>query len=237
MLVSALWLHKVVYVLGLALFFAACVSGLGYEIATERRLPTAHVDHYVKADGHLRKREYENAIAEYRRGTKIRPDLIHGFIGLARALDESGDADGQLQTFKNLVAVRPRAKMGHLRLAEIYEKMGRLDEAVAHYRVLARAEPHSGDVRYNLGVVLLKSKQYDEAAREIMRTLPLLPGDPRVYNNLGVALIHQKKSELAIDSFAAAVRLDPENVHYLANLRAAVGARVSAPAEGPPETP
>lgn len=220
MLTRPPWLQKGAFLFGIVLLAALCVTGLVYELVTEKRLPSPQVAHYVKARGFVQMGKYRYALAQYRLGTRIRPDLPEGFLGLANAQGESGNQEGQVQALQALLAVRPEHREAHVRLAAIFEELGEHRRAIDHYRLLVEAEPRHGEVRYNLGVLLLRSQRYDEAEEEFAKTLALMEDDPRVHNNLGVARIFQNKPGLAVEAFAAAVRLEPENRNYRANLEA-----------------
>jgi len=199
---------------------AAGLGGLLYEFLSEHELPPVHASHYARATAGVGRGEYDYAVSQYRLGTKLRPDLDEGFLGLAAALETLGDRESQVRAYEDLLAIHPRHRVAHSRLAEIHQEAGRLDRAIEHLLELVETEGDNPGVHYNLGVLFLKVGRPADAEGHLFQTLRSEGESAAAWNNLGVALAQQGKREPALDAFMRAVERSPEHVGYRGNLDA-----------------
>src|SRR5262245_43454708 len=107
---SLIRLYRISFVLGVSLVAAACLGGLAHELVNEHKLPAATESHFSRAERLLEEGRFEEALLEFKVGTRVRPDLDEGFLGLARALEEAGRVEEEIQVFEGLLSVRPRNK-------------------------------------------------------------------------------------------------------------------------------
>lgn len=75
------------------------------------------------------------------------------------------------------------------------------------------------DAYNDYAIAAAKNRLWAEAAARWEQALELDPADGRVWNNLGVAYEADERFEDAIAAYAEANGLDPDNSHYIRNLR------------------
>ena len=206
---------------GGALFAVATVGGLAHDVLAERRLPPPNEQPFRKADKALASGDLALAREQYTIGTKIRPDLDQGFLGLARALEIAGTPEERIENWERLLSVNPQHREAHARLAEILGHLGRVEESIPHLATLAELEPQNGDIAYAHGLALRRAGRSGPAADELLRAAVLKPEAPEHHNALGIAWIEIGDLRGAVEAFQNAVRLAPGQEGYRQNLEAA----------------
>jgi protein O-GlcNAc transferase len=106
---------------------------------------------------------------------------------------------------------------GLIREAMAHHQAGRLPAAEALYRQVLQLAPEQPDALHLLGVLASQVGKYDVASELIARAIAVHPTAP-MYFNLANALKGQGALALAIDSYQAALALQPGYVDALRNL-------------------
>jgi len=75
------------------------------------------------------------------------------------------------------------------------------------------------DAYNDFAVAAARNRLWGEAAVRWEQALDLDSGDERIWNNLGVAYEAEERFEDAIHAYTQATDLDPENSHFIRNLR------------------
>ncbi len=151
--------------------------------------------------------------------------------GSARAHTNAGELAFRQQRFmdayrefKEALQIDPDDAVNHDNLGSVLLRHGVFDEAEREFRESLRIKPSRAKPHANLGLLYLNRRQLDEAEQEFRTALTLRfrPSDRSfqalILNNLGVVLALQGKRGEAEQTFAEAVRLDPNNPDARANL-------------------
>ena len=90
----------------------------------------------------------------------------------------------------------------------------RADDKLKTHAIEARREEI--DRRFNQAVAMLHARRYDYAVTALHRVLELAPKMPEAHVNMGFALYGQGKTKAALDFFASAIELRPNqmNAYY-----------------------
>lgn len=156
------------------------------------------------------------AIELYEKAVNLRPDFPEAYLGLARVLSETGDADKALNAIKNARKYRPVYPEASAVEGRIYKDISEFDKAIASFDRAVKEgkgfqpEAHTGlallfkdeaesakadndldDVKYYYG---LSAKSFEKAIEQLSAT------EPVVYLFLGKIYedMHDKKKAIAV---------------------------------------
>lgn len=134
-------------------------------------------------------------------------------LGLARALESTGQVELAQAQLEEAVATAPGFVEAQVALAEFYERMGKGDAALELYRQTAAAHPGNPRATLALAQAYQSRHQWDEAERAYQRTIALTPGNSDAYVDLAALLIAQARYQEAEPMLLAALETDQENMN------------------------
>ncbi len=105
---------------------------------------------------------------------------------------ESGDADGAIAIYLQIVKINPNVAKAHNYLGVIHDAQGRVDEAISCYQRAIAINPDYAHAHNNLGVVFSKKDKIDQAIASYEKAVSLQPDFDLAYRNL-VNLIIDKR--------------------------------------------
>ncbi len=136
--------------------------------------------HYVKALAERRAGDLAAARRSLERALALDPTFTRAREELADVLEETGDAQAALATYRTLSQQAPEDVRLHFRLGVIARKAGLIDEAITEYQAAIRVDPKLAEAHYNLAVLYLQEKKApDLAAQSFKRFLELDPDSDR----------------------------------------------------------
>jgi tetratricopeptide (TPR) repeat protein len=134
-------------------------------------------------------------------------DNMPARINLGLALQLSGDWDGALACFREIIRLDSTVALAHNNVGWILQtKKGDTVGAIAAYESAIRADPKLSLAHGNLGAVFMNKGNLARAAAILGEAVRLDPSDATSYENLGETLLRQKKAtdaELALKSCLA----------------------------------
>jgi len=101
-------------------------------------------------------------------------------------------------------------------------------EAVGFYSKAIECEPTNAIFYCNRAAAYTHLKEYAKAVEDSERSLTLDSNYSKAYSRLGTALFYQDHYQKAVDAYARAVELDPDNEVYKADLKSAEAKLASA---------
>jgi Flp pilus assembly protein TadD len=168
------------------------------------------------SDGRL-----DEAIAEYRRAIRLKPDWAPAHYNLGNALREAGrPAEAEAQ-FRQALALQPDYPRARLSLGATLLSAGRAREALEHLRPAVAAMPESSEAHRTLGIALSREHRQTEAIAAFREALRLDPDSAEAHNDLGVALATQGDMRAAAERFERALAIKPDFAEATRNLEAA----------------
>jgi predicted negative regulator of RcsB-dependent stress response len=112
---------------------------------------------------------WDDAIANFERAVKTKPDYAEGFNALGIALQSQDRNDEAFAAFREAIRLKPEYADAHYRLATIYAKENKRDEAVESLRQAERLDPDHAAARHDLALIYLsegnRSAALDEYAK------------------------------------------------------------------------
>ena len=157
--------------------------------------------------------------------TPIRP-TVAAVLAAAAILSYAFATATYLPSWQNSLALFSRAErlsptpndLIETDLAEALREQGRLGDAIPHYRQAIALAPQAPLPHCNLGSALVATGDPYGAISEIQTALDRAPADrikAQCFNNLAVAQLVLRRTDLAEQSFSAALQIDPDFVHSL----------------------
>ena len=150
-----------------------------------------HMQAGITAD---KQRQFDVAIAEFRKVTEIDPDFVDGFISLGQAYMEKHDFGAAIAPLKHAVEVNPDSAPAHQLLGYALLIEGYASQAIPH---LERVKDKSA-----LGIAQIQTGQLSEAVVNLQAALADHPNDPDILYYLGRA--SGLLSKQSIDTLLAA---------------------------------
>jgi tetratricopeptide (TPR) repeat protein len=150
-----------------------------------------HMQAGIAAD---RQRQFDVAIAEFRRVTELDPSFADGFVSLGQAYMEKHDFDSAIAPLKHALEISADSAPAHQLLGYALLVQGYAAEAIPH---LERAQDKTA-----LGIAQIQTGQLPEAVANLQAALAAHPNDPDILYYLGRA--SGLLSKQSIDTLLAA---------------------------------
>lgn len=134
--------------------------------------------------------------------------------------DEQGNHSAAEKAHRAAVAAAPEQSDLHNNLGYNLLAQGRSDAAIDEFRRAIELDPKSEIAHNNLGAALARSSSAsNDAKREAVAEWSRSNGQAEAHSNLAAVLIDQGRYGEARAELAAALKIDPNSVAALANLR------------------
>ncbi|MFP6581374.1 MAG: tetratricopeptide repeat protein [Candidatus Hydrogenedentota bacterium] len=163
----------------------------------------------------------EQAIENYRRALRHRPNYANAHQMLGAALVDRGKLDEALEHFTALVRLRPNDAHAWQMIGAIHAEKGRFVEALQNYEKAISLKLDDANIHYHLAIALGQLNRPQKSIRHYRRAIKLMPDDVDAHNNLGVMLMHEGRMSEAADHFRSVLRLRPKDKRAADNLRQA----------------
>jgi predicted O-linked N-acetylglucosamine transferase (SPINDLY family) len=159
----------------------------------------------LKALGRL-----DEALADYARAIKLKPDFAAAHGNRANALKLLGRLDEALASQNRLVGLSPRSAEAWNSRGNTLKELGRLDEALESYERALSLQPGYSSALSNRGVVLHELRRLDEAIASYDQALKLTPGAADTWSNRGLTQLRLGRMDDALASFDQAILLNED---------------------------
>jgi len=199
--------------------FAVAVEALEKFIASEPNDAFAHFHLGYALTG---LKEWDKAIAAYRRAAELKPDMAAAQLNLGLLLYEHLSPNAAVPALRRAAELLANEARPHYLLGTALERIGNTAEAVREYRAAASLDPRDSDVQLAIGRALLLTENFAQAEAAFRQTLALDQQKPGARLGLVQSLIVQKKYPAAateLDAYLAASPGDTAAWLQLATLR------------------
>jgi tetratricopeptide (TPR) repeat protein len=130
---------------------------------------------------------------------------------------DTNQFEAALTPLQKFLSEKPDIAWAHFQLAYAYTALKRTDEARAEYERVTALDPKMSEAFLNLGI-LLTDKDPAAAVAPLRRAVDLLPAQSRPRFLLGLAQERSGDIPAAVDSYEAALGLDPRDVETVIHL-------------------
>jgi tetratricopeptide (TPR) repeat protein len=179
-------------------------------------------------DALLRQGKLNEAIDQYQKAIRLKPDYANSHNNLGIALARKGQTDEAIRQYREAIRLKPDHADAHNGLGVALHAKGQMDESVRHLQEALRLKPDHADAHYNLGVAFYQQGHTGEAIRQFQEVIRLKPDYAEAYNNLGTALGLGGQTDDAIRQFQEALRLKPDYAAARRNLDALLSSKANA---------
>lgn len=163
----------------------------------------------------LEKKDYDGAIAHYRKSTEfnsLRPE-VHA--NLAAALLAKDKPQAALKHYKASIKLRPHEPSYYVKAGLILIGAGKSREALALFNKAVSLEPEDIVARYNRGYCLADTGNFESGEQEVLKTLVLAPESAETYYNIGAFYGKFQRPDKAARYLKKALARNPD--HAAAN--------------------
>ncbi|MGA3067510.1 MAG: tetratricopeptide repeat protein, partial [Tepidisphaeraceae bacterium] len=161
------------------------------------------------------KRQFDPAIASYRKAITLEPNFVEAHNNLGVALRNNEQFAQAVAIFRKTVELDPELPEAHYNLGNALADNHQHDEAFAAFRQAISLRPNFTSAHNNLGNILAANGQLDDAFVHMRQALALNPDTDETYSNL-VFLLHYHP---AYDARAILAELRLWNQRYAEPLR------------------
>ncbi len=137
--------------------------------------------------GLLLQGDLKGAEYAFERVTKADPDYADGYLNIARALIQEGEADKALTYIQQALAKSPALARGHFFKAMVEKTNGEYDAALASLRKVEEQYPKDRVMLNQMGRILFLKREYKAAVEALDRVLAIDTEDVQAHYNLMLA--------------------------------------------------
>ncbi|MFT5365446.1 MAG: GWxTD domain-containing protein [Candidatus Latescibacterota bacterium] len=172
---------------------------------------------HLEAQGHLEKKEYDQAIASFLAATKLNEDRVPSYVGLGHAYFEGGDLKAAEKAFKKALQKDKKYAPAFNGLGLVYtQKKNALRRAIGYFRDANRADKTYSEAQYNLAKTL-EAFGSTETLKEYRNVLEIDPKHHDAHYRIGRLLLSGREYEEAVQAFRD--QLTVYEAHYGARLQ------------------
>ena len=154
--------------------------------------------------------DLEQAVANYTRALRIKPDFAEAHNNLGDVLKSLGKPEEAVASYHRALQIKADFAEAHNNLGDVLKSLGKAEEAVASYNRALQTKPDFFIAHNNLGAALNDLGKTEEAVSSLTKALQIQPNLAEAHSNLGVALNELGKSEEAASSLTRALQIKPD---------------------------
>jgi tetratricopeptide (TPR) repeat protein len=188
------------------LFFVRCIIWLAVGLALAcfglhsiRADNTRDISHEAaklnqRGLDHLRRKEYDQAIASFREALQVQAEYPDALDNLGKALEATGKDAEAIAEFDKAIKIAPDNAAAHADKGMALFHEGKYEEAAASYRLAIEHHKDFSEAQNGLGASLLHLGKNDEAIAAFRSSVTSNPQNADALGNLGAALLSENKS-------------------------------------------
>ncbi len=152
---------------------------------------------------------YHEAIALYQRVLEMKPGNPEILAALVNDQTMTGDDEGALRTWRQLLAVSKEPLPIYRSMAAILDRLGEKKELVETLKIIHEMDPADGEVLLDLATRAFREDEYEDAQIYFARLEKLGHRSLIFFEGQGVIFARNGELYKAIKNFDEALRLDP----------------------------
>ncbi len=153
-------------------------------------------------------KNYDEAIAEYKKVLEIRPHHAKALSGMGQSYEAKGDLDGAIETYQTFLELEPDDQQLRNRLISLFYQAGRTEEAVKEAEKLSIFSPTNLNAQKRLGLLYIVQGDFDRAESLFVSYLQENPDDAEAHFHLGKIALEKQDMERAKSEFQMAVSME-----------------------------
>ena len=160
----------------------------------------------------------EFAIQEHKRAIKLDKKSFQSFYSLGVIYTHLKNYEKAIENYKKALSLDSESSVAHNNLANIYNNFNP-NLAEEHYLKVLEMTPNDAMPYINISNYYLKNTKYKKCVTVLEEAFDKDIKVKELYNNLGIAYYATKDNVKAKSMFELAIKLDPNYVHALDNLK------------------
>ncbi len=164
------------------------------------------------ANQRFRAGDFEEALKLVRQSTALNPNVADAYLLEARILIEVGQPRKAFGAIERGRAIAPDDARFPYYLGTVYESVGQSEEALEQYKLAAGMD--TGSPQYGLAAseMLIEMGRLDEAEAYVKQQIETFTFTAGLYQTRGHVALMREDHDLAVEMFASAVTLDPDEM-------------------------
>ena len=203
-------------------FRRAVRSAATQAIAEHDRDPNTHIGAGIRA---MDSGNHTAAADCFRRALKLNPNHQGALLGLTEALVADKKHQEAVPIYERILFLSPGDERARFNLAVVESRLRNFDRAAQHYRRLLKQNEGHVQGRYNLATLCQAQGKLAAAREQWEQVVARAPHLPSAHTALGEVLTDLGESQAAMNAYAQAAKLRPEDVsswiNFVAGARAA----------------
>ena len=121
------------------------------------------VNHMISGIKHHVKKEFKEAIEEYKNAIEIDPKLASAYVNMGYALDGLQKYDEAIAAYQKVIEIDPKYADAYNNMGIVFRKQGKYDEAIIAYKKAIELDPVDIIAKTNLAEAYLIAGHFDDA--------------------------------------------------------------------------
>ena len=168
---------------------------------------------------------FRQAIADFDKSIRLKPDSAAAFAGRARAKFSLRDFAGALSDYNEAIRLSPASAVPYIERAHVYLSMGKADASVSDLTEAIRLDPKNAVAFNNRGLAYRKKGELDRAYQDYSSAIAINPAYALAYANRGYLQSARGRRKAAVSDLQQALFLDPSLIDARDALRRLGGSR------------
>jgi lipoprotein NlpI len=169
----------------------------------------------IRGVAYRNKGNYEQAIQDFDKAIRLKPDIAEAFNNRGVAYDYKGDYERAIQDYNQVIRLRPDYAAPFNNRGLVYHEKGEFDRAIQDFDQAIRLNPGYAEAFESRGSAYLAKGDYDRAIQDYGQAIKLEPSYAGNFSDRGFAYDCKKDYPRALHDYDLAVQLNPQDGHIL----------------------
>jgi tetratricopeptide (TPR) repeat protein len=161
---------------------------------------------------------FDEAVEQFNKVLKIRPDSAEVHNNLGNALAKTGKTQQAIEHYKLAIKYKPGLSEAYCNLGNALKNQGRLEEAVSCYKQAAKIKPDNLEAYLALAATLNELNKFDQSMEYCRKALEIDRDNVFARGYLGLALAAADKIDEAIKEIRFVLNARPDDAMMYCNL-------------------
>lgn len=168
---------------------------------------------YNDAVAQKEKKNYQQAIALFKKVLKTVPDMPQAIFNLAIVQYETADYSSAKLGFQQFLKIMPSYLPAHINLGHTHSHLGEYTHAIESLKTALKLEPSNVESLQAISDAYLHEEEFDLALQAITKALSLSKENEKLKSHQQAGIIYRRigQSSKAIDHYTAALKINPKN--------------------------
>ena len=162
--------------------------------------------------------QFDDAIDNYKKALKIKPDYAEAYYNMGIALKKKGDLEGAIVSYKHALEIKPDYAEAYYNMGNALKDKDNFEAAIISYKNALEIKSDYAEAYYNMGIALKKNGDLEAAIDSYKNALKIKPNHAEAYINMGNIQKDKGDLEAAIDSYKNALKIKPGHAEAYYNI-------------------